>query len=56
LRNGASNGALDASITTGIEMIHAAQAIIGPLSRNVHTDALDGLGEALAEMLEQLRL
>ena len=56
LRNGASNGALDASITTGIETIRAAQAIIGPLSRNVHTEALDGLGEALAEMLEQLRL
>ena len=56
LRNGASNGALDASITTGIEMIRTAQAIIGPLSRNVHTEALDGLGEALAEMLEQLRL
>jgi octaprenyl-diphosphate synthase len=55
LRNGASNGALNASITTGIEMIRESQAMIGPLSRNVYTDALHGLGEALAEMLEQLR-
>ena len=56
LRNGASNGALNASITTGMEMIREGQASIGPLSRNVHTEALHGLGEALAEMLEQLRV
>jgi octaprenyl-diphosphate synthase len=56
LRNGANNGALNASITTGIEMIRAAQMELAPLSPNAYTNALHALGEALAEMLEQLRV
>jgi octaprenyl-diphosphate synthase len=55
LRNGANNGPLNASIETGIEMIREAQSAIGPLSSNVHSEALRDLGEALVEMLDQLR-
>ena len=56
LRNGANNGALNASITTGVEMIGQAHAALEPLPANAYTDALHALGEALAEMLEQLRV
>jgi octaprenyl-diphosphate synthase len=56
LRNGANNGALNASITSGVEMIGEAQAMLAPLTPNAFTDALHALGEALAEMLEQLRV
>ncbi len=56
LRNGASNGSLNASITTGVQIIREAQATLEPLSANAHTQALRDLGEALVEMLEQLRM
>jgi octaprenyl-diphosphate synthase len=56
LRNGANNGALNASITTGVEMIREAEAALQPLAANAYTDALHALGDALAEMLEQLRV
>jgi octaprenyl-diphosphate synthase len=55
LRNGASNGSLNASIATGIELIRKGQAEIDVLPSNVYTDALDDLGDALIEMLDQLR-
>jgi octaprenyl-diphosphate synthase len=55
LRNGASNGSLDASITTGSELIREAQAAIRPLAPNVYSRALYELGDALVEMLDQLR-
>jgi octaprenyl-diphosphate synthase len=56
LRNGATNGSLNASIARGAEFIRAAQAALEPLASNPHTEALRGLGDALAEMLEQLRV
>lgn len=55
LRNGANNGPLNASIETGGELIREAQAVIGALPSNVHTEALRELGDALVEMLDQLR-
>jgi len=55
LRNGANNGPLNASIETGIELIREAQTCIGPLPSNVHSGALRDLGDALVDMLEQLR-
>jgi octaprenyl-diphosphate synthase len=55
LRNGANNGPLNASIETGGELIREAQAVIGPLPSNIHTEALRELGDALVEMLDQLR-
>jgi octaprenyl-diphosphate synthase len=55
LRNGANNGSLDASITTGSELIREAQAAIRPLAPNVYSTALYELGDALVEMLDQLR-
>jgi octaprenyl-diphosphate synthase len=56
LRNRATNGALSESIAAGNDLICEAQAGIEALSSNAHTDALFGLGEALREMLEQLRV
>ncbi|MEP6603872.1 MAG: polyprenyl synthetase family protein [Spartobacteria bacterium] len=56
LRNGASNGSLNASITTGAQMIREAQTTLEPIGANAHTQALHDLGEALVEMLEQLRM
>ncbi|MFL6513553.1 MAG: polyprenyl synthetase family protein [Chthoniobacterales bacterium] len=55
LRNGASNGTLNASIATAVELIRKGQAEIDALPSNVYTDALDDLGDALIEMLDQLR-
>lgn len=55
LRNGANNGSLNASITKGAELIREAQGAIESLPRNVHVDALNDLGDALVEMLDQLR-
>jgi octaprenyl-diphosphate synthase len=56
LKNRAANGALSESIAAGNDLIREAQAGIEALSSNAHTDALFGLGEALREMLEQLRV
>ena len=56
LKNRAANGALSESIAAGNDLIREAQAGIEALSPNAHTDALFGLGEALREMLEQLRV
>lgn len=55
LRNGANNGSLNAAITTGSELIREAQAAIEPLPTNVYVEALNDLGDALVEMLAQLR-
>lgn len=55
LRNGASNGSLNASIATGTELIREAQAAIQSLPANVYSQALGELGDALVEMLDQLR-
>jgi octaprenyl-diphosphate synthase len=55
LRNGANNGPLDASITTAGQLIREAQAAVAPLPSNVYSNALSDLGNALIDMLEQLR-
>ena len=49
------HGALGASIETAAELIRAAQAELVPLPGNRYVDSLFGLGEALHELLEQLR-
>ena len=56
LKNGATNGALNSSIATGIDLIRDAQATLAALPANPYADALLALGEALAEMLDQLRV
>ena len=56
LKNGATNGALNSSIATGIDLIREAQATLASLPPNPYADALLDLGEALAEMLDQLRV
>lgn len=56
LRNGATNGSLNASINTGAEMIREAQPLLATLAPNEHTNALRELADALIEMLEQLRM
>ena len=56
LKNAATNGALNSSITTATDLIREAQAALVPLPANAHADALLALGEALAEMLDQLRV
>jgi octaprenyl-diphosphate synthase len=56
LKNAATNGALNSSITTGTDLIRKAQATLAPLPANAYVDALLALGEALAEMLDQLRV
>jgi octaprenyl-diphosphate synthase len=55
LRNGASNGSLNSSIATGIELIREGQTAIHALPPNVYKTALNDLGGALVEMLDQLR-
>jgi octaprenyl-diphosphate synthase len=55
LRNGASNGSLNAAIEVGKDLIRQAQASIAPLPANVYRTALGELGDALIDMLEQLR-
>jgi octaprenyl-diphosphate synthase len=56
IKNGASNGALNASIATASELIREAQAALASMVANRYTAALLMLGEALAEMLDQLRV
>ncbi len=55
LQNSPTDGALDKSIETAADLIREAQAELAPLGTNQHLDALIGLGEALHELLEQLR-
>jgi len=56
LKNGATNGALNSSIATGTDLIREAQATLASVPVNRYADALLMLGEALAEMLDQLRV
>jgi len=55
LQNAPANGALGTAIETGSELIRDAQSELGSLKTNRWVDALFGLGEALVELLEQLR-
>jgi octaprenyl-diphosphate synthase len=55
LQNSPSNGGLGASVETAGELIRLAQAQLAPLPPNRCLDSLFGLGEALQELLEQLR-
>ena len=56
LKNGGGNGALSESITTASDLIRSAQAGMKALHPNAYTEGLLGLGDALREMLEQLRV
>lgn len=55
LQNSPADGALGAAIETAAEFIRDAQAEIGMLASNRYVDSLFGLGEAVRELLEQLR-
>jgi octaprenyl-diphosphate synthase len=56
LKNGANNGALNASITAGSDLIREAQTGIGSLAPSPYVDGLFGLGDALREMLQRLHV
>jgi octaprenyl-diphosphate synthase len=56
LKNGATNGALNSSIATATDLIREAQTALASMAANRYTAALLSLGEALAEMLDQLRV
>jgi octaprenyl-diphosphate synthase len=56
LKNGATNGALNESITAGSELIREAQNALEKAGSNPYSDALFSLGDALREMFEQLRV
>lgn len=56
LKNGATNGALNESITAGSDLIRKAQATFDRVPPNPYADALFALGDALREMFEQLRV
>ena len=55
LQNSPTDGALNKSIDTAVELIREAQAELAPLGTNRYLDSLFGLGEGLLELLEQLR-
>ncbi len=55
LQNTPAIGALDKSVEAGHELIRDAQAELAALPANRYLDALFGLGEAIRELLEQLR-
>ena len=55
LQTSSCNGALSASIETAAELIREAQSELAVLDNNRFVDSLFGLGEALRELLEQLR-
>jgi octaprenyl-diphosphate synthase len=55
LQNSPANGALGAAIEVAAELIRDAQSELAPLAANRCVDSLFGLGEALLEVLEQLR-
>jgi octaprenyl-diphosphate synthase len=50
-----ADGALGVSIDAAVELIRSAQLELAPLPSNRYLDACFGLGEALHELLEQLR-
>ena len=56
LKNGATNGALNESITAGSELIREAQCAFDGIAPNPYTDALFSLADALCDMFEQLRV
>ena len=56
LKNGAGNGALSESIIAANDLIRSAQAGLKALHPNAYTEDLLGLGDALREMLELLRV
>jgi octaprenyl-diphosphate synthase len=56
LKNGASNGALNSSIAIGTDLIREAQGVLASMAANRYSSALVMLGDALAEMLDQLRV
>jgi octaprenyl-diphosphate synthase len=56
LKNGASNGALNESITAGSDLIREAQDTLDGIASNPYADALFSLGDALCEMFDQLRV
>jgi octaprenyl-diphosphate synthase len=56
LKNGATNGALNESISAGSELIAQAQDALDAVAANPFGDALYALGDALREMFEQLRV
>lgn len=56
LRNGATNGALNESITIGTELIRQAQAGLNGMASSPYSAALFALGDALCEMFDRLRL
>ena len=55
LKNGANNGALNESIEAGSELIRKAQCAFDGIAPNLYTEALFSLGDALCDMLDQLR-
>ncbi|MGB8340640.1 MAG: polyprenyl synthetase family protein [Chthoniobacterales bacterium] len=55
LQNSPANGALGTAIEVAAELIRDAQSELAPLVANRCVDSLFGLGEALLEVLEQLR-
>src|SRR5881227_3089055 len=56
LKNGATNGALNESITAGSDLIREAQTVLDGIAANPYADALFALGDALREMFDQLRV
>jgi hypothetical protein len=56
LKNGATNGALNESISAGSDLIREAQCTLDGIASNPYTNALFYLGDALCEMFDQLRV
>src|SRR5438309_5551296 len=56
LKNSATNGALNESITAGSDLIREAQCTLDVIASNPFADALFSLGDALCEMFDQLRV
>jgi octaprenyl-diphosphate synthase len=56
LKNSATNGALNESITAGSDLIREAQCMLDGIVSNPFADALFSLGDALCEMFDQLRV
>jgi octaprenyl-diphosphate synthase len=56
LKNGATNGALNESITAGSDLIREAQGGLNGIASNPYGDALFSLADALCDMFDQLRV